>query len=747
MKIKRIKTLSFAISEEHEQDIEKKFRKSAKKGILGIGFRENANILRSYLPIAKFEVTHIKNIGKGGISQKSEELIGNSFHTDLSSGEIYCIQRNRIVHYDILRKLLDLPPETVKTLGYLFMHGETLREKLDENAVLDVARRGLIRIFKPRMLQISSLIVDEISNTERKTQVRDRVKVAFHIPRFDYAGYNLSGFLATTNTIVESYIKEPMRFSVEQISKTLEYFFDATVSLEAVIFLPSMRCEYIQKNQSKKLSGQEFPVCFLHEKITRYKEGVKLKPISLSTELLAAETIPVERSTINFSDVGNLDEIKEEIRREIIYPIVRPDLAKDFGKRSGGSILLYGPPGCGKTYIAIAAIGECGASFFNVNISDIISSGAENGPRILHEIFNKACKNSPSIVFFDEIEAIGGKKGTAGYIEKILIDQLLTEMDGVESMKENVLFIGATNAPWAIDPALRRSGRFTKQIFLPPPDLNAKIEIFKIHTRDEPLSKDIDFKKLAELTEDYSSADIKAICDSAAEIPWEEALKGNPEREITMSDFLNAISKQKSSIISWFDRIEKDIKVYGEKEEFKDLLDIVLKFEIKRSRKSEILLMGTGEKELEPGAIYLIEEEKLEKGIEFFMGALSGNTKGFYITREHPDGVNNKYNLMNTQIIWLSSTHDYSPSIDPIDLIELSHSVREFITDNKNSVILLDGIEYLVTQNGYEPVLKLLQSINDIIAFKNSRMIVSINPMAFSTQQLALIERECKKIL
>ncbi len=659
MKIKRISTLSFAISEEREQEIEKRLKKYSKGGFFNLDAlqlklrssknflqenfpdfnlkfpesrkenraNEGIEIIKTYLPIAKFRVTRIEDMQKGRISEASEGLIGNYFHIDLSSGETYCIDRNnRIVRYDIFRRLVDLSPEAVKTLGYLFMHGETYMDELDQNVVFEIARRGLIRIFKPGMLRISAFIEDEISGSGGKIEVKDRVKVAFHIPRFDYQKYNLLNLLTTTNTIVESYKKEPIRFSVEQLSKILEYFFYADVSLEAIIFMPSMRCEYMQ-NQSKRISKPEFPICFSHEKFKKCREGIKLTPISLSTELLAAETIPIERSTTNFSDVAGLDDVKDEIRKEIIYPLIRPDLAKEFGRKGGGNILLYGPPGCGKTYMAKATIGECGASFFNVNMSDIIKSGVENGARILHEIFTEACKNSPSIVFIDEIDAIGGKKSNAGYVEKIFIDQLFTEMDGVESMNENVLFIAATNAPWAIEPAFRRSGRFTKQIFIPPPDLNARIEIFKIHTRDKPLSKSADFHKLAELTEDYASADIKAVCDAAAEIPWEEALKGNPEREITMADFLRAIGKQESSLIPWFKTAQKEIEKSGEAGLYEDLARYILKYGggVDQVRKPDINFSDVGDldevkEEIRKRIIYPILKPDIAKNFEMVVG-------------------------------------------------------------------------------------------------------------------------------
>jgi len=147
----------------------------------------------------------------------------------------------------------------------------------------------------------------------------------------------------------------------------------------------------------------------------------------------------------------------------------------------------------------------------------------------------------------------------------------------VESQKENILFIAATNAPWAVDAALRRAGRFTKQLFIPPPDVNARKELFRLHTKGEPLDEGVDIDKLAELTDGYSSADIKAICDAAIRIPWEEAMKTGVQRKATMQDFMKAISKQKSSLLPWYKTTYKQLESSGEIDTYKEYAKYILK--------------------------------------------------------------------------------------------------------------------------------------------------------------------------
>ena len=224
-----------------------------------------------------------------------------------------------------------------------------------------------------------------------------------------------------------------------------------------------------------------------------------------------------KETNITFSDVGGLDELKETIRMKIIKPFSTPGLFEKFKKKSGGGILLFGPPGCGKTFIAKATAGECRASFIPVHITDILDPYLGVSSRNIKDIFTNARTKKPCILFFDEIDTIGYSRAKlTGEHMRPIIDQLLVEIEGIESSTDKMLIIGATNMPWDVDPALRRPGRFDRLIFVMPPDVNARKEIFALKLRGRPI-EDIDYMELARRTELYSGADIENVVELAAE--------------------------------------------------------------------------------------------------------------------------------------------------------------------------------------------------------------------------------------
>jgi transitional endoplasmic reticulum ATPase len=225
------------------------------------------------------------------------------------------------------------------------------------------------------------------------------------------------------------------------------------------------------------------------------------------------------RETLRFSDVGGLDELKEEIRMKIIVPFQRPDLFRQYGKRIGGGVLTYGPPGCGKTMLARATAGECEAVFMNVTIDSILDMYYGESERKLAEVFQTARSRTPAVLFFDEVEAIGASRQQIRHSPgKSLVNQLLAEMDGVSSKNDNVLIMAATNAPWHVDAALRRPGRFDRVLFVPPPDEAARLEILRLGLRDRPVGKDVSIGDLARKTAEYSGADLAEVIERATEI-------------------------------------------------------------------------------------------------------------------------------------------------------------------------------------------------------------------------------------
>jgi transitional endoplasmic reticulum ATPase len=260
----------------------------------------------------------------------------------------------------------------------------------------------------------------------------------------------------------------------------------------------------------------------------------------------------VERPSLKFADVGGMDSVKEEIRIKIIHPMNHADLYRAYGKSIGGGILLYGPPGCGKTYLARATAGEIAAGFLSVGINDVLEMWIGNSERNLHALFERARENAPCVLFFDEVDALAASRAdlkTSG--GRHLINQFLSELDGVGSRNEGVLILAATNAPWHLDPAFRRPGRFDRILFVPPPDAPARAAILRLLCRGKPV-QDIDFEHLAKKTENLSGADLQAIVDLAVEAKLREAMKSGVPKPLVTKDLLAAVGTVRPSTREWF---------------------------------------------------------------------------------------------------------------------------------------------------------------------------------------------------
>ena len=260
----------------------------------------------------------------------------------------------------------------------------------------------------------------------------------------------------------------------------------------------------------------------------------------------------IERPTVRFDDVGGMASIKDEIRLKIIHPLQHPELYQAYGKAIGGGILLYGPPGCGKTHLARATAGEIQAGFIAVGISDVLDMWIGNSERNLHELFEQARRNRPCVLFFDEVDALGASRADMRHhAGRMLINQFLSEMDGIKASNEGVLILAATNAPWHLDSAFRRPGRFDRILFVPPPDTAARAAIIRLHLRGKPV-EDIDFDHLAKKTDGFSGADLRAVIDIAVEAKLRQAMKSGVPQPITMKDLTSATSSQKATTREWF---------------------------------------------------------------------------------------------------------------------------------------------------------------------------------------------------
>jgi transitional endoplasmic reticulum ATPase len=260
-----------------------------------------------------------------------------------------------------------------------------------------------------------------------------------------------------------------------------------------------------------------------------------------------------ERPQLAFADVGGMERVKEEVRMKIILPLRQPELFKAYGKKIGGGILMYGPPGCGKTFLARATAGEVQAGFLSVGISDVLDMWIGQSEKNLHGLFEQARSHRPCVLFFDEVDALGANRTdmlkSGG---RQIINQFLSELDGVASSNEGVLILAATNAPWHLDPAFRRPGRFDRILFVPPPDQPARAAILRLLLKGKPVAE-IDFDSIAKKTDGYSGADLKAVIDVTVEEKLRDAMRTGKVEPLTGRDLLDAVKRHKPTVRDWFE--------------------------------------------------------------------------------------------------------------------------------------------------------------------------------------------------
>ncbi len=267
-----------------------------------------------------------------------------------------------------------------------------------------------------------------------------------------------------------------------------------------------------------------------------------------------ADTIITEKPDIKWDDVANLQTAKQALREAIIWPIMRPDLFKG-ARTPWKGVLLFGPPGCGKTLLAKAVASECDATFFNVSAASIMSKWLGESERLVKTLFDTARDKQPSIVFMDEVDALAGTRGANEHDSvRRVKTQLMQAIDGLTSKKDDrIVIIGATNLPEHVDIAMRR--RFEKRIYVQLPETEAREAVFRIHTKDVQLEGIDDFSQLAEWTEGFSGADIALICREAIMAPLRELdekdlLKDSTSeiRAVTLQDFLKSLEKINPSV-------------------------------------------------------------------------------------------------------------------------------------------------------------------------------------------------------
>lgn len=261
----------------------------------------------------------------------------------------------------------------------------------------------------------------------------------------------------------------------------------------------------------------------------------------------------VQRVRVRLDDVAGMDEVKRQLDLSLLGPIRNPELMKAFKVSARGGLLLYGPPGCGKTFIAKAVSGELGASFYQVGIADVLHHWFGESERSIRAVFDTARRNAPCVLFFDEVDALGIRRsalsGSSGM--RPVVNTLLEEMDSAGSVNDGVYVLGATNAPWDVDPALRRPGRFDRMVFVGLPDTGARAGIVRSHLQDRPIAG-IDLKSIANRTEGFSGADLAYVCETATQLAMAHSMRSGQVRPVTMTDIETAIAQIRPSTGPWF---------------------------------------------------------------------------------------------------------------------------------------------------------------------------------------------------
>ena len=270
-----------------------------------------------------------------------------------------------------------------------------------------------------------------------------------------------------------------------------------------------------------------------------------------------------ERPSLRLADVGGMEQVKQRLELSFLGPIRNPQLASAFGATAAGGLLLYGPPGCGKTFIARAVAGEIGARFSEFGVADVLDMWTGSSERNLAQIFAAARRNAPCVLFFDEVDALGHKRShlTTSSSMRNTVNQLLSEMDSLGGRNDGVFVLGATNHPWDVDSALRRPGRFDRMLLVLPPDGAAREAILRHHLRDRPLAG-VDLGKIARATEHYSGADLAHLCTTAAERALAESMRSGRLVPLTTRDLLTAAREVQPSTGPWF-AAARNVALFG----------------------------------------------------------------------------------------------------------------------------------------------------------------------------------------
>jgi AAA+ superfamily predicted ATPase len=574
MKISKVNTSSFAIAADAELKV-KQTTDSLSRG------STSATLEGRYAPLGKFKVVRRESVASGSvkflaIKKTIYEENSNQMYVNLANARLlyvsgksrYGIELNELEFFD---RLLSLPSKTLSALGYLIEHGSTKKDEIDAENLDELITHGLVEEYRYERNIFVHYVLREVGDMVGGIPEADKdlIRPAYSIPRFKDPRYNLGNYLEADDSIEGTFTRDTVKYSQEQMAGILATLFRCKVDMIEIVYIPYYQHSIIKTGTSER--NHYVLACPKNWRRYVYQNPLKLNPISLYSMEVGAKIVPLEGEVVTFKDVADLKNAKDEIMRKIIQPLKGTPGTGGLARMLGGGILFYGPPGCGKTYLAKATVGEVGLSFITGNLEDIMSEGADMAAKKLHDIFENARSAAPCVLFFDEIDAIASRRDLYGSTS--VVNQLLTEMDGIQGLGKDILIIGATNMPWLIDPALLRSGRFSEQIYIRPPDYDSRADMFDIYIKKyADIASGISARELASLTDYYSASDIKTIVDRAAIFASEATSRGKDRKtKIQQWHLIQAIKERKPSLIPWFKFAEKQMEIEGAKETYPEL--------------------------------------------------------------------------------------------------------------------------------------------------------------------------------
>ncbi len=496
-----------------------------------------------------------------------------SLYSDIVSKEIL----------DSLDEKLNSIRSELKNINDNILELEVRKKKTENNLVYSIIEqiRGLEKRLNDLKVQYDEIkyLQDDLTKKKNtllkiaedlKKRRESQEKININDPRSQLSKNLDNKFLikldtfGLTGVIISNSQRKGVERDLKEIAKVTHGFVGADLNMlakeSAMIvlrhILPELKLEGVNDDDP-------IPKEILEKLVITQKDFIEaLKVVRPS----AMREVLVETPDVNWSDVGGLDETKEKLKEAVEWPLNKPEVFKKMGIRPPRGILLYGPPGTGKTLLAKAVAKESEANFILINGPSLLSKWVGDSEKAMREVFRKARQTSPTILFFDEIDALVPRRGAgndSGRVNDKMVNQMLTEMDGLEALND-VVVIAATNRPDIIDPALLRQGRFDRIIYIPIPDTNARKNIFEIYLKemnDEERSvvKNVDINKLAELTEGYVGADIEGVCREAAMIALREDINAS---EVSMEHFTKALEVVHPSVDKDVEAAYKELESY-----------------------------------------------------------------------------------------------------------------------------------------------------------------------------------------